>query len=57
MDQLNILKIRKPSVNYTYSVDIIKQEIEADKLGSDNIDEDKVNPYHKIITNKVKKGI
>ena len=34
---------------------MIKQEIEADKLGSYNLDEDKVNPYHEIITNKVEK--
>ena len=33
------------------NVDTIKQEIED----SDNIDEDEVNPYHEIITNKVEK--
>ena len=35
--------------------DTIKQEIEADKLGSDNLDEDEVNPYYELITNKVEK--
>ena len=34
---------------------MIKQEIEADKLDSDNLDEDEVNPYHDIITNKIEK--
>ena len=37
------------------NVDTIKQEIEADKLGSNNTDEDEINPYHEIITNKVEK--
>ena len=37
------------------NVDTIKQEIEAEKLHSDNLDEDKVNPYHEIIMNKVEK--
>ena len=35
------------------NIDTIKQEIEADKLGSNNIGEDEVNPYHEIVTNKV----
>ena len=37
------------------NIDTIKQEIEADKLDSNNIDEDEVNPYHEIITNKAEK--
>ena len=37
------------------NVYIIKQEIEADELDSNNMDEDKFNPYHEIITNKVEK--
>ena len=37
------------------NIDTIKQEIEADKLGSNNIDKDKVNTYHEIITNKTDK--
>ena len=39
------------------NVDTIKQEIEADKLdnNNNNLDEDIINPYHKIITNKVEK--
>ena len=36
------------------NVDTINQEIEEDKLGK-NTDEDEVNPYHEIITNKVDK--
>ena len=39
----------------TVNIDTIKQEIEDDKLVSNNIDEDEVNPYHEIITNKVEK--
>ena len=35
------------------NIDTVKQEIEADKIGSNNIDE--VNPYHEIITNKIDK--
>ena len=31
------------------NVDTIKQVIEEDKLGKDNIDDDEINPYHKII--------
>ena len=38
-----------------FNIGIVKQEIEADKLDSDNLDEDEVNPYHEIITNKVEK--
>ena len=65
MDQLNISKIKKVSDDQARDIykkvqseDIvniytIKQEIEADKLGSDSVDEDKINPYHEIITNKV----
>ena len=37
------------------NVDTIKLEIEADKLDNNNNLEDEVNPYHKIITNKVEK--
>ena len=33
----------------------IKQEIEEDKLGRNNIDDDKVNPYNEIITNNIEK--
>ena len=31
------------------------QEMEADKLGSNNMDEDERNPYDEIITNKIEK--
>ena len=37
------------------NIDTIKQEIEEDKLGRNNIDDDKVNPYHEIITNNIDK--
>ena len=37
------------------NVDTIKQEIEEDKLGKDNIDDDEINPYHKIIINDIDK--
>ena len=37
------------------NIDTIKQEIEEDKLGSNNMDEDEINPYHEIITNKLEK--
>ena len=33
----------------------VKQEIEEDKLGTDNIDGDKVNPYHNILINNINK--
>ena len=36
-------------------VDTIKQETEEDKLSTDNIDDDEINPYHKIIVNNVDK--
>ena len=35
--------------------DTIKQEIEEDKLGRDNIDDDEVSPYHNIIINNIDK--
>ena len=39
------------------NVDTIKQEIEVDKLDNNNNleEEDEINPYHEIITNKVEK--
>ena len=46
---------KKVETESIVNVDIIKQEIEEDKLGRDNIEEDEVNPYHEIITNKVEK--
>ena len=36
------------------NIDTIKHDIEEDKLGR-NMDEDKVNPYHEIITNEIEK--
>ena len=38
------------------NIETIKQEIDPDKLDiNNNLDEDEVNPYHEIITNKVEK--
>ena len=37
------------------NIDTIKQEIEEDKLGRDNIDDDEVNPYHNILINNIDK--
>ena len=38
------------------NVDTIKWELEVDKLdNNNNVEEDKINPYHKIITNEVEK--
>ena len=66
-----VKKIRKPNICLTddqarhvykkvesesiVNIDTIKQEIEEDKLGRNNIDNDEVNPYHEIVTNKVNK--
>ena len=36
------------------NIDTIMQEIDGDKLGR-NMDEDKINPYHEVITNKIEK--
>ena len=47
--------IKKVESESIVNVEIIKQEIEADKLDNNNPDEDEVNPYHEIITNKVEK--
>ena len=37
------------------NVDIIKQEIEDDKIGRKNIGDEEVSPYHAIITNNIDK--
>ena len=37
------------------NTDTTKQEIKEDILGRNNIDDDEVNPYHEIITNKIDK--
>ena len=34
---------------------MIKQEIEEGKLGGDNIDDEKVGPYHNILINSIDK--
>ena len=40
---------KKVELGCVIKVDTIKQEIEGDKLGWDNIDDDEANPYHNII--------
>ena len=37
------------------NINAIKQKIEEDKLSKDNIDDDEINPYHKIIINNTGK--
>ena len=37
------------------NVSTIKQETEADNVGSNKIDEDEINPYHVMITSKAEK--
>ena len=37
------------------NVDTIKHEIEEDILGKDNINNDKVNPYHNVLINNIDK--
>ena len=39
------------------NVDTIKQEIETDKWDNNknNLEEDNLNPYHEVITNKLEK--
>ena len=46
---------KKVELESVVNVDTIKQEIEEDKLGRNNIDDDVVNPYHEITTNKIDK--
>ena len=48
--------IKKVESESIVNIDTVKQDIEEDKLGSNNKDEDKVNLYHEVITNKVEKG-
>ena len=45
---------KKVELGGVINVDAVKQEIE-DKLGKDNIDDDKVNPHHNIIINNIDK--
>ena len=46
---------KKVDIEGVVNVATIKQEIEEDKLSSNNIDDDEVNPCHEIITNKIDK--
>ena len=46
---------KKVETENIVNVDTIKQEIEEDKLKRMDDTNDKRNPYHKIITNKVEK--
>ena len=48
--------IKKVALESIVNIDTNKQEIETDKLdNNNNLEEDKINPYHEIITNKVEK--
>ena len=46
---------KKVELEGIVNIDTIKQEIGEDKLGKDNIDDDKVNPYCNIIINNIDK--
>ena len=46
---------KKVELEDIVNIDIIKQEIEEDKLSKDNIDDDEVNLYHNIIINNINK--
>ena len=46
---------KKVKLEGIVNVDIIKQEIEENKLSKDNIEDDEVNPYHNIIINNIDK--
>ena len=46
---------KKVELEGIVNLDTIKQEIEEDKLSKDNIDEDEINPHHKVIINNVDK--
>ena len=46
-----MIKVESESIA---NIETIKQEIEADRLdNSDKLDKEEINPYYKIITNKV----
>ena len=44
---------KKGELEGIVNVDTIEEEIEEDKLGKDNIDDDKIHPYHKTIINNL----
>ena len=46
---------KKVELEGIVNVDTIRQETEDDKFGKDNIDDDKVNPYHNILINNIDK--
>ena len=46
---------KKVETEYIVNLDTMKQKIEAHKLDQIDDNNDKINPYHKIITNKVEK--
>ena len=46
---------KKVELEGVVNIDTIKQEIEEDKLGKDNIDDDEIKPYHNIIINIIDK--
>ena len=46
---------KKVELEGIVNADTMKQEIEGDKLGRDNIDDDKVNCYHNTLINNIEK--
>ena len=46
---------KKVELEGIINVDKTNLEIDEDKLSMDNIDEDKINPYHNIIINNIDK--
>ena len=46
---------KKVELEDVVSIVTINQEIEEDKLSRDNINDDEINPYHKIIINNIDK--
>ena len=47
------ISINRIELEGIVNVDIIKEEIEENKLSKDNIDDDEVNQYHNIITDNI----
>ena len=46
---------KKVELEDVVNVDTMKQKIKEDKFSKDNIDDDKINPYQKIIVNNIDK--
>ena len=46
---------QKVELEDVVNIDTIKQEGEEDELGKDKIEDDEINPFHKIIINNIDK--